>query len=353
MSSSGRWLTLYDVLETERALWQVGGIRKCTYAAPVLLAGAGFERPEEMRFSSWHVRYSVLSRWAGREAFTWSHSALVETEPQTTIAYRRPPELDLVETGDLRLTLVHHLSEAWRHADEAEIELRDVVAVRVSRLARNSLEGYFESSLCFQRFLTLVTDELVRPLSVNAVVAQPDNTGSADDAFVEVLYQPVEAAKGVKQRRGSPMLLKLEEISGHEAEYVSNWFKMAERLKPVADLYFGTLYNPSAYLDFNFLCLAHAAEAYHRHVIGGEDVPAEDHEKRMGEVVGAVPEQYQKWLREKLRWSNELSLRRRLKELFSKWAHILTPDKVGDHGDVVRSIVSFRQACMKAAGHRC
>lgn len=242
------------------------------------------------------------------------------------------------------MTLVHHLSEAWRHADEAEIELRDVVAVRVSRLARNSLEGYFESSLCFQRFLTLVTDELVRPLSVNAVVAQPDNTGSADDAFVEVLYQPVEAAKGVKQRRGSPMLLKLEEISGHEAEYVSNWFKMAERLKPVADLYFGTLYNPSAYLDFNFLCLAHAAEAYHRHVIGGEDVPAEDHEKRMGEVVGAVPEQYQKWLREKLRWSNELSLRRRLKELFSKWAHILTPDKVGDHGDVVRSIVEARNS---------
>ena len=100
---------------------------------------------------------------------------------------------------------------------------------------------------------------------------------------------------------------------GAEQACFRNWFAKADWLDPVCALYFGTLYNPSRYLDLNFLSLVHAIEAYHRRGSDETDKPAGEHEARLKEILDAAPAAYRDWLGEKLRYSNELSLRRRLK----------------------------------------
>jgi hypothetical protein len=83
------------------------------------------------------------------------------------------------------------------------------------------------------------------------------------------------------------------------------------------------LYNPSKYLDLNFLTLVQAVEAYHRRANDETDKPPGEHAARMKAILDATPAEHRDWLEEKLRYSNELSLRRRLKLLFAQFSYLL------------------------------
>jgi hypothetical protein len=58
-----------------------------------------------------------------------------------------------------------------------------------------------------------------------------------------------------------------------------------------------------------------ALESYHRIRVRSEELPQEEHRQRVKRILDAAGEGDRKWLEEKLRWSNELTFRTRLKEL--------------------------------------
>jgi len=86
----------------------------------------------------------------------------------------------------------------------------------------------------------------------------------------------------------------------------------------VCDLYFATFHNPGMYLHHRFLSLTHAVESYHRRFVGGTELPEPQHRGRTEAILEATPDEYRDWLEENLKYSNELSFRRRLKDLVAK-----------------------------------
>jgi hypothetical protein len=79
------------------------------------------------------------------------------------------------------------------------------------------------------------------------------------------------------------------------------------------------------YLDNQFLNVVQAVEAYHRIRCGGTDLPEDEYESKLKEILDATPSAHRAWLREELRYSNELSLRKRLRELMEETGSILAP----------------------------
>lgn len=118
-------------------------------------------------------------------------------------------------------------------------------------------------------------------------------------------------------------LLPLSALGGRLGRALTVWLERSELLEPVVDLYFSTLYEPTVHLQRHFLLLAQAAETYHRRTTDDTDVPVADHEARMSAVLGAVPEEYRRWLLDRLRYSNEVSLRKRLRALVDRFADVL------------------------------
>jgi len=60
------------------------------------------------------------------------------------------------------------------------------------------------------------------------------------------------------------------------------------------------------------------------------ELPEEQHKKRIEEILKTVPYEYRSWLEEKLKYSNEKNLRKRLRELLDNFAELLysfIPDK--------------------------
>jgi len=107
---------------------------------------------------------------------------------------------------------------------------------------------------------------------------------------------------------------------GEDLPQVLNaWFKEAERLDSVYEVFFGTLYNTRAYPRSQFLSLMQAAESFHRTTKSGKYVRPEKYEEFRKEMVSAIPEEATPELKSKLygtlKYGNEYSLNERIKEI--------------------------------------
>jgi hypothetical protein len=320
-TANGTYVTLLHANQTSAPLIRLTKTYPCSYHATCLVVGAAFDSEAYMRFSLWQIRLPQLNAWVGRHGFAVDtpEFKIVNDGAAVQIGYQTPEKQLLLATDGLHLAL-----SFWpllRSAPYARA-LRQDVSIEV-RLGpdQDALEDYMKTATRFEHFLTLATGALVRTGSIKAVVRadHADETGSP--IIVEILYQPVRNVLGTESRKHE-FLFTLTDIAGIDQDCFRNWFTKADWLDPICALYFGTLYNPSKYLDFNFLALVQAVEAYHRRASGETDEPAAEHESRVRAILDAAPAAHRAWLVQKLAHSNELSLRRRLKLLFAQFAAI-------------------------------
>ena len=81
------------------------------------------------------------------------------------------------------------------------------------------------------------------------------------------------------------------------------------------------------YLEHRFLSLIQAIESFHQRIYGGEYLSDENYKKVYDTLVNAIPNgvkiDFKESLENKLKYGNEFSLRKRLKEIFDKYQEIL------------------------------
>lgn len=127
--------------------------------------------------------------------------------------------------------------------------------------------------------------------------------------------------------------------------FLRNWFKQAKpsELKPTHDLYFGTLYIPLMYRESHFLSLAQAAESFHRRKYRGKYLSDKDYKEIPDVLVNAIPLAVKKYfknsLENKLKYSNEFSLRKRLKEIFDEYQHEIPGVFIKNKGAFIDNVV--------------
>ena len=77
------------------------------------------------------------------------------------------------------------------------------------------------------------------------------------------------------------------------------------------------------YLEQKFSSLIQAIESYHRRTKNNNEIEPEQHGMRINNIIESVDDQYKKWLEGKLAYSNEPTLRNRLKELLEECGSLL------------------------------
>lgn len=318
-------------IRTQAPLFRLTQTFPCSYHTTFLITGATFDSEADMRFSLCQIRIPELTTWVGKHGFEVDSTELFAGRdcPSVQIAYRTPPKQALLSQADgLDLSLAF-----WpllrSNADVAAV--RQDVCLEVRQASRDTLQDYMQTATRFEHFLTLATGSLVRTGSIKAVVRTEEADVANRPILVDILYQPVRNAARLHVST-EELLFRRPDIVGREEDCFRNWFTKADWLDPVCALYFGTLYNPSKYLDLNFLALVQAVEAYHRRASDETDESPAKHEARMKAILDAAPVAHRDWLEQKLTYSNELSLRRRLKLLFMQFSYLLDeliPDRKG------------------------
>jgi hypothetical protein len=133
-------------------------------------------------------------------------------------------------------------------------------------------------------------------------------------AEVHLPWIPTPTDELKQLRHDEPVLRLPGDDDGFQA-LMDAWVNVCEQLEVVIDLHFASDYAGFVYGETRFMNAAQAIEAYHR-----RRFPADPEQKDIANrecAIDACPEVVRPWLEEKLRYSHEPGLRRRVKDLFA------------------------------------
>lgn len=320
---SGQRVTLYQCMQVNRTINLSGyDLQTSSFEARAVFVGAHLTTTEELMFSKFAIRYDRLGDWAQLSGFTMSlESGEAGRMSRFTLKYELPDEYCVVLDGfEVAFPATFH----WggNQVDQPEIRQSLFVEVRPNAPATFSafLNPYFYH---VQNFLSLGIGQPVYPVEVRATLPVSVSEGQTPHTHpqqLQVYYAHNRSGASDAQVQPWDMLFSLRDLGTFYESCLQQWFLKASDLKPVYDLYFATLYGSGVYLESRFLNFSQALETYHRRRIGGtyldEAQFAEVRAALRGALAGFEMEEGPRAAYErKLKYLNEVSLRKRIKEI--------------------------------------
>lgn len=327
LTREGKLLTLCDCME--RGLrWSMPGFPSQELLASMAYIGAEFADPAEPQFHKLQVQYSRLADWVGVSGLRTRLSVKNEhrlDKYELTYAF---PEKVKATTAKGKVSVTYTFQSEGDLL--REVKLRQSVWMQIELQEELPFEEWHSQFIYpLQNLLSLAT---ARPNSiVDVVVYSRQKTVSVgkDDVRerpIEVIfptrYHEIEQGKPLMP---GDMLFALPDVADDFGTVIERWLGVADELDSVCDLFFSVQYSPKMYLHHQFLNVVQAAESYHRRRRGNEALPEEEHKSRIDSILATTEERYREWLAEKLKWSNEPSLRHRIKELIDVTDEVVSP----------------------------
>lgn len=321
ISSNGKNITLYKCFETKSTLSNRGFLTSSFYANLVFV-GAHFERKEDIKFKKLSIHYSYLNEWVNVSGFDipeFNHNK------EVVIKFKPPEPIQASISKDYKILI------NFRYTFSPSMEMvaiKQKTFLTIEPLEEKSFDEYRSIMYHLQNFLSLGIMKAVYPLTIEGTTEVNKQMIKGKPCYppIKIFYKLPEIPKATKTILPY-MLFTFRDISDRFESILKNWFEKADLLKPVYDLYFGTLYNPRMYLEHRFLSLIKAIESFHRIIHGGEYLSAEDYKPVYDSLIKAIPDcvrnDLKERLKEYLKYGREFSLRKRLKEMLDKYQEIL------------------------------
>jgi len=313
ISSDGKNITLYKCFETKSRVSIPGLIISSLYAS-VVFVGAHFLKAEDIKFKSLSIHFSHLDEWVNISGIDIDFPT--DTK-EILIRYKKPEPIQVVLNDSLRLLIDFSTEYPFLSHPQKEAGIKQKIYIIIEPSTEKPFEEYFPIMYHIRNFLSLATTELVQPLLIEGKTETNKEiiANTVHYPSVGIFYQLPNIGDETEKLTPYLMLFRYNQISNQFDVFLNNWFQKANYLETVYDLYFGTLYNPHLYLNNQFLNLIQAIESYHRKTMKNNELPEDRHQERIKEILNAVPSKFTDWLEWKLKYSNEVNLRQRLKDI--------------------------------------
>ncbi len=344
ISSNGKEITLYKCFEI-RSNVSFPGLLTSSFYADVVFVGAHFQKNEDIRFKEMSIYYLYLDEWVNISGFKIQ---LEFDEKEMLIKYESPASIQAGIDKDYKIFIGFGVTYPTLSIVQKEVNIKQRTYIRIEPSVEKSLDEYWNIMGYIQNFLSLGIMEPVYPLIIRGIteVNKKMIDGRPCNRSVEIYYRLPEISKAPKTLLPHDMLFTFKDISDRFEVFLKNWFEKANTLRPVYDLYFGTLYNSRMYLQHQFLSLIQAIEAYHRRKFEGKYLSDGDYEPIYEEFKKLINKlniesSFKEALKSKLKYGNEYSLRKRLKDLFEKYKEVVD-DLIKDKDVFINKVVDTR-----------
>lgn len=315
---------------------------------------AGF-RQRETVFSSWaavgnqhvdpqttysemRVRIPGLQLWLGRSGMTWTMVDPTESS-ERAVVYRIenvPPEEVSVPSIDSTLGWV--LDRDFTGDLVSKISVTSAGRLWLRPTHPRSLSWYFDQVGKVTTLLSLIAGTPMAPDHSSAVVA-------GSDAKVEVLVG-LREAKYCEFKAGSDFFLVREALGCDFGLMLNQWFGIYESIAMPSQLALSVLNSEGLWLHVEFLSLMQALEGIHRALLPGSYTSPEKYEPIRLALSNAIPKDvtanHRDSLNARIRYGNEISLRKRLDALMQQLELPIRQRILGRDGLVPQSWVETR-----------
>lgn len=329
ITSYGSDITLYSCFIEESTLGHIKSMKLKVYC---VIDGAHYESKDSIRFQSVSIQLPYIEEWENVACFDIKRN---ENNNEILIKYKKSDSVMLYKSKEFRLEIIHHQKNLWFSEVQKEVHLKQSSFFEITCLADKSFGNYSRILFNLIKLFSFIAMKPLLPIEVRAIDENSSFT------FPIWIYYPIISSIDFKPIFRLSLLFTLDDIKEISQQVFENWFRKGDLLKPVFNLYFCTFYDSEMYLEHRFLCLVQALESYHRRTKKNTDLLQELHKERIAVILNSVPSEHKNWLREKLRYSNEPSLRKRLNEIIDEYSLII--GKIIENKDrFIQKIVNTR-----------
>jgi hypothetical protein len=321
----GQPVTLFNCYTLNLSI-SIPGARSARLSSIFAVIGGHYRSPEEIRLTEVRVELSYLHQWLWRRGIILSR---LPNENGTRVDVHTPPSLFLGEFEGFRfeLTLSQNITDTFERCEILEKCYLDIISSEP-----RTFDDFGMNIRRFQQFLALA---VCRPVYVLSTKGKPCGMHEATNptarhTIVEIIYKT--SLRGATDENLTPegMLFSLSDVCSQPNSILRCFFEKYDRLQPVCDSFFITLYNLEMSVQQQFLMLAAGIEAYHRAFKGGKY--QEDEEYNQGllqRFLSAIPElldnDFKASLKIKLKYLHEFSLRKRVQDVCIDYQDLLHP----------------------------
>ena len=290
----------------------LGGLWTSTIHANQAFIGAIYK--EDITFSK--VQFSVegLDEWLRISGIHVDHHwdekrASIDFDPPKEIPFHLPGGMEM--RFGFRWTL-----PGFPSITEARITQKAYVALISTEL--RPLDDFVNLIFKIHTFLCFAINKIVSLESITAYsteLTQELGDGLTYELPIKVYYESLPQSETEPKIRLPEMLFLYRGIEKECEGIFNRWLKNYETSEPAFNLYFASKSGAYKILDGKFLSLVQGIETLHRRNSQETFMAKEEFSNLVDTISKSVPNDRREWIREKLKYANELSLRKRVGEM--------------------------------------
>jgi hypothetical protein len=325
ITSDGKPITLYKCFEKSSEL-NSPGFQTSLFHVNLVFVGAYFQDAKDIKFKSMSVYYSYLDQWVDISGFKIE---CLGQGKESVIKYKQPELIRADISDTLTLAIIFKATGCCDPLFLKQINIKQKTEIKIEVSEDTSFEELKKIIYHIRNFLTIATMKSVQVLNIKGTTKI--NEEMIDNEVyrppVEILYRQLGMPEGQEILHPSEMFFTFNDISDRFEYFLKNWFEKSKLLEPVYNLYFATLHNPHMYLESKFLSLVQAIEPFHQYMYEGKYLSDEEYKPIYNTLVNAIPKETQKELKDRLkeylRYGNEFSLRKRMKDIINRYRDVV------------------------------
>jgi hypothetical protein len=329
-TEDGKPVVLLNCFESSSSLRIGGGISQTSITSKFAFIGITSKSVETLEFTKVTFSFEGLGEWLNVSGLSVNHNI---EEKKGEIRYEIPESISYVLENDVKVSFDFRLnfSSLTQYLAEAKVTQKEFITLEFP-----SPLQIFDIIKTISRVIKFFCFAVDRTVSIKSVsVAYRDDE---EKHYAEVYYRSLPHSEKPTKIDTYLMLFYFSMISKDFGKLLSNWLKYFDFLEPTFNLYFYTIQNTTN-LESRFLFLAQALETFHRRTCNEHLFNEQDYSmlaKTLRKNVEQENKEFQDWVESKLKYGNELTLRKRLKKLIEPFK-----DLFGSKGDRNKFIGQF------------
>lgn len=339
----GKKITLYKCFENNRHLSSPGFISS-KYSAMYLFLGAHFSDLSNMKFSEVYFQFNNLDEWLDISGFNIDDSTY-QTDKKLKIYFKHPEKIyfKLNEEIDFGFSFTH--SDFNIDAFQKKVHLEQYSNLFFQFKSNYAdLNKILDFSNAFQNFLALATYEITYPCSI--LLINPNNYLQFDENIyyeeIKLYFKRSKIYDESRIKDKYQMLFHFQQIKTDFQKMFIQWLNIRKDLEPSINLLFDYFYKSRTFTTNHFLNIIYAIETYHRRRYKNYLIEPDIHKNRLDNIYKNVPEEHLTWLKEKLIFSHEPSLKERLEEIIDTVKCEVLLKVIGDKDEFIRDAKNSR-----------
>ena len=308
------------------------------------LLGVAYDDKEPILTKTIQFSVEGVDEWIGLSGINVDYQEETRT---AIIKYSPLKEVSLNLNDDMQLLITF----SWTHPGFPNITEAKITQKTYFKLLSQQERQLGDFTSLAHKLTTFLCFAIDKPVCINQIAAtvktirrgpndQDINNGTPELVSIPLYYASLPYTKEVPKIGWYHMLFRYQRIEVNADRIINNWLQAYARFERALDLYFAVFTGRILYLEDKVVALAHGLEIYHRRTSEETRIDNSEFERLIETLRKLCPEEHQKWLCERLKYGNELSLRKRLQKIAEPFN-----DFIGDKSErdkLIGSIVDTR-----------